>query len=62
VVRWKHALPEAPPAAVRAWKPFIRRDPSPIEYAGDWLFLRPSSETAAASADYTVPRVRSLLG
>ena len=62
VVRWKHALPEAPPAAVRAWKPFIGRDPSPIEYAGDWLFLRPSSETAAASADYTVARVRSLLG
>jgi protoporphyrinogen/coproporphyrinogen III oxidase len=61
VVRWKDALPEAPPAAVRAWKPFIGRDPSPIEYAGDWVFLRPSSETAAASADYVVPRVRSLL-
>ena len=62
VVRWKHALPEAPPAAVRAWTPFIRRDPAPIEYAGDWVFLRPSSETAAASADYTVPRLTSLLG
>lgn len=62
VVRWKHALPEAPPAAVRAWKPFIERDPSPVEYAGDWLFLRPSSETAARSADYTVPRVLAQLG
>lgn len=62
VVRWKDALPEAPPAAVREWGPFIKREPRPIEYAGDWLFLRPSSETAAASADYTVPRVLSRLG
>lgn len=61
VVRWKHALPEAPPEAVRRWPSFIKRDPAPIEYAGDWLFLRPSSETAAASADYVVPRVESLL-
>jgi len=62
VVRWKDALPEAPPAAVRDWGPFIRRDPRPVEYAGDWVFLRPSSETAAASADYTVPRVLAQLG
>jgi protoporphyrinogen/coproporphyrinogen III oxidase len=61
VVRWKHALPEAPPEAVRRWSSFIERDPGPIEYAGDWLFLRPSSESAAASADYVVPRVESLL-
>jgi protoporphyrinogen/coproporphyrinogen III oxidase len=61
VVRWKDALPEAPPAAVQEWRPFIERDPRPIEYAGDWVFLRPSSETAAASADYTVPRVLAQL-
>lgn len=62
VVRWRDALPEAPPAAVREWGSFIKRDPRPIEYAGDWVFLRPSSETAAASADYTVPRVLSRIG
>lgn len=61
VVRWRHAVPEATPAAVREWGAFIRRAPRPIEYAGDWLFLRPSSETAVASADYTVPRVEAQL-
>lgn len=61
VVRWKDALPEAPPAAVREWRSFIKREPRPVEYAGDWLFLRPSSETAAASADHAVPRVLSQL-
>ncbi len=62
VVRWKHAVPEVRPEALRRWSPFVRRDPGRIEYAGDWLLLMPSSEAAAASADYVVERVESLLG
>ena len=62
VVRWKHAVPEVRPEALRRWSPFVRRDPGRIEYAGDWLLLMPSSEAAAASADHVVERVESLLG
>lgn len=61
VIRWRHALPEAPPPALRLRGAFARRPPRPIEYAGDWIYLRPSSEAAIASARYTVPRVRAVL-
>lgn len=61
VIRWRDALPEAPPKSLALRGAFVRRDPSPIEYAGDWVYLRPSSEAAIASADLAVPRVRALL-
>ncbi|MFL6136348.1 MAG: protoporphyrinogen/coproporphyrinogen oxidase [Frankiaceae bacterium] len=61
VVRWRHALPAAPPAALRLRGDFVRRPLQPIEYAGDWLYLRPSSEAATASARLAVPRIRQLL-
>ncbi|MFD9304929.1 protoporphyrinogen/coproporphyrinogen oxidase [Streptomyces sp. NPDC060048] len=61
VIRWKHALPDAPPEALALRKKFVQRAPGPIEYAGDWLYLRPSSEAAIASAKLAVPRVRALL-
>ncbi len=62
VVRWRHALPEAPPEAMRLRGAFVRREPRAVEYAGDWLYLRPSSEAAIASARLAVPRVRAVLG
>lgn len=61
VIRWRHALPEAPPAALQLRGAFARRPPQPIEYAGDWIYLRPSSEAAIASAHYTVPRIQAIL-
>jgi oxygen-dependent protoporphyrinogen oxidase len=62
VIRWRHALPAAPPQALRLRGDFVRRPPQPIEYAGDWLFLRPSSEAAIASARLAAPRIEQLLG
>lgn len=61
VIRWRYALPEAPPAALALRGQFIRRAPGPVEYAGDWVYLRPSSEAAIASARIAVPRVKALL-
>jgi oxygen-dependent protoporphyrinogen oxidase len=62
VIRWRHALPEAPPQALRLRAGFVGRAPQPIEYAGDWIYLRPSSEAAIASARFVVPRVQVVLG
>ncbi len=63
VVRWRHALPEASPAAMSRRAEFIRRPPGPVEYAGDWLYLRPSSEGAVRSATrLAVPRLTGFLG
>lgn len=61
VIRWRHALPEAPPEAMRLRGAFVRRTPRAVEYAGDWIYLRPSSEAAIASARLAVPRVRAFL-
>ncbi|WFB09464.1 FAD-dependent oxidoreductase [Streptomyces sp. LX-29] len=61
VTRWRHGLPEATPEALRLRAPFTRRPASPIEYAGDWLYLRPSSEAAIASSRLAVDRVHAWL-
>ena len=61
VTRWHHGLPEAPPKAMALRPGFVRRAAQPIEYAGDWMYLRPSSEAAIASSDLAARRVRSWL-
>lgn len=61
VVRWEHAVPEATPAALRAWRAFAARPADPIDYAGDWTYLRPSSETAATSGTHAATRLDALL-
>jgi oxygen-dependent protoporphyrinogen oxidase len=57
VHRFRHGLPEATPAALRLRADFLRRPVRTIDYAGDWLLLRPSSEGAVRSADLATWRV-----
>ncbi|MBH5334940.1 FAD-dependent oxidoreductase [Streptomyces pactum] len=61
VTRWRHGLPEARPEALALRGRFMRRAARPVEYAGDWLYLRPSSEAAIASSRLAVERVHSWL-
>ncbi|MFC0598358.1 protoporphyrinogen/coproporphyrinogen oxidase [Streptomyces palmae] len=61
VTRWRHGLPEAPPEALALRGRFVDRAAQPIEYAGDWLYLRPSSEAAIASSKLAVDRVHGWL-
>lgn len=58
VHRFRHGLPEATPAALRARPGFLRRAVAPVEYAGDWVMVRPSSEGAIRAAALAVARVR----
>jgi oxygen-dependent protoporphyrinogen oxidase len=56
--RFRHGLPEATPEALRLRAGFAARDARyPVDYAGDWEFLRPSSEGAVRSAARTAARV-----
>ncbi|MFI8993448.1 protoporphyrinogen/coproporphyrinogen oxidase [Streptomyces sp. NPDC053542] len=57
VHRFRHGLPEATPRALRLRTPFLRRPARAVEYAGDWLMQRPSSEGAFRSAEWAVDRV-----
>jgi oxygen-dependent protoporphyrinogen oxidase len=57
VHRFRHGLPEATPAALRLRAGFLRRPLRSVDYAGDWLMLRPSSEGGARSADLAAWRV-----
>ena len=57
VLRFRHGLPEATPAALRLRADFARRPLSRIEYAGDWTLLRPSSEGAIRSAELAAHRI-----
>lgn len=63
VHRFRHALPEATPGALRLRSAFVARPDSPVDYAGDWVLLRPSSEgavrSAAAAASRTLRRLAS---
>ncbi|WP_410567376.1 protoporphyrinogen/coproporphyrinogen oxidase [Amycolatopsis sp. cmx-4-61] len=56
--RFRHGLPEATPEALRLRAGFAARSgPYPVDYAGDWEFLRPSSEGAVRSAARAASRV-----
>jgi protoporphyrinogen/coproporphyrinogen III oxidase len=57
VHRFRHGLPEATPAALRLRAGFLRRPLRAVDYAGDWLLVRPSSEGAVRSADLAAWRV-----
>lgn len=59
VHRFRHGLPEARPAALRLRAGFLRRPVRPVDYAGDWLMLRPNSEGAVRSAEIARQRVMS---
>ncbi|MFE9422648.1 protoporphyrinogen/coproporphyrinogen oxidase [Kitasatospora sp. NPDC006697] len=57
VFRHPLGLPEATPQALRLRPVFANRPLQPIEYAGDWLPLRPNSESAARSGELAAERV-----
>ncbi|HKR52244.1 MAG TPA: FAD-dependent oxidoreductase [Pseudonocardiaceae bacterium] len=57
VHRFRHGLPEATPSALRLRSGFLCRALRAVDYAGDWLLMRPSSEGAVRSADLAVWRV-----
>ena len=59
---FRHGLPEATPDALRLRAGFAARPPGPVDYAGDWEFLRPSSEGAVRSAARTASRALAFLG
>jgi protoporphyrinogen/coproporphyrinogen III oxidase len=61
VHRFEHGLPEATPRAVRLRGAFARRPVSAVEYAGDWVMLRPCSEGAVASAALAAERILACL-
>jgi oxygen-dependent protoporphyrinogen oxidase len=57
VVRWPNGLPEATPAALRLRRAFLERPLRRVDYAGDWVALRPNSEAAVHSAAIAARRV-----
>jgi protoporphyrinogen/coproporphyrinogen III oxidase len=59
VHRFRHGLPEARPAALRLHQRFVRRAVASIEYAGDWVYQRPTSEAAARSSIPAAARVQA---
>ncbi|NYJ33180.1 protoporphyrinogen/coproporphyrinogen oxidase [Nocardiopsis aegyptia] len=57
VHRFRYGLPEATPRALAARAAFADRPAAPVEYAGDWIALRPCSEGAVSSAALAADRV-----
>ncbi|KOX12532.1 amine oxidase [Nocardiopsis sp. NRRL B-16309] len=57
VHRFRYGLPEATPRALEARAAFAARPASAVEYAGDWVALRPCSEGAVSSAALAARRV-----
>lgn len=57
VHRFRYGLPEATPHALRLHAAFMGRPAAAVEYAGDWVALRPCSEGAVASATWAAERV-----
>ncbi|MGW7527304.1 NAD(P)/FAD-dependent oxidoreductase [Streptomyces sp. NPDC054783] len=56
-----HGLPEATPEALQRRLRFMARPLRPVEYAGDWVMLRPASEAAVRSGALAASRVLSRL-
>ncbi|SDF60054.1 protoporphyrinogen/coproporphyrinogen oxidase [Streptomyces griseoaurantiacus] len=61
VHRFTHGLPEVTPEALRGRASFQARPARPVEYAGDWVLLRPASEAAVRSGALAASRVLSRL-
>lgn len=57
VHRFPHGTPEATVASLRLRPGFLSRPTRAVDYAGDWLVQRPSSEGALRSAFLVVPRL-----
>ncbi|MFD7733428.1 protoporphyrinogen/coproporphyrinogen oxidase [Kitasatospora phosalacinea] len=57
VHRFPLGLPQGAPAAVRERAAFLERPTRAVEYAGDWVMLRPSSEGAVRSGKLAAQRV-----
>ena len=62
VHRHRHALPECTPDALAALPGFRERELGPVDYAGDWVELRPYSEGAVRTAALAASRTLSRLG
>ncbi|MDT0266546.1 NAD(P)/FAD-dependent oxidoreductase [Streptomyces sp. DSM 44915] len=58
---FEHGLPAATPAALARRGAFHDRPLGPVEYAGDWVLLRPASEGAVRSAALAAARVLARL-
>ncbi|GAA4847555.1 protoporphyrinogen/coproporphyrinogen oxidase [Saccharopolyspora rosea] len=61
VHRHHHALPEATPQALHRRARFMARPNGPVDYAGDWVMLRPASEGAVRAGALAASRVLSRL-
>ncbi|MFG5718233.1 protoporphyrinogen/coproporphyrinogen oxidase [Streptomyces murinus] len=59
---FRHGLPEATPAALAERAAFLDRPVRAVEYAGDWVMLRPASEGAVRAGALAASRVLSRLG
>lgn len=59
---FRYGLPEATPAALRLRSAFMARPGAPVDYAGDWLTLRPSSEGAVRAGALAASRTLARLG
>jgi oxygen-dependent protoporphyrinogen oxidase len=59
--RFRHGLPLPEPRALAARPAFVTRPPSAVDYAGDWISLRPCSEGAVASAFTAAERTLAFL-
>ncbi|MCT2589619.1 FAD-dependent oxidoreductase [Streptomyces sp. N2-109] len=57
VHRFPYAAAEATPESASEQAAFLRRPARTIEYAGDWVYQRPTSEAAVQSADLAVARI-----
>lgn len=62
VHRFRYGLPEATPAAVARSSAFLDRPAREIDYAGDWIFQRPTSESAVRSSETVVARLAAVAG
>lgn len=61
VHRHPHGLPEATPQALGLRSRFMARRLRPVDYAGDWVMLRPASEGAVRAGALAASRVLSRL-
>ncbi|TWV32131.1 FAD-dependent oxidoreductase, partial [Streptomyces misionensis] len=59
---FRHGLPEATPQALGERAGFLARPVRAVEYAGDWVMLRPASEGAVRAGALAASRVLSRLG
>ncbi|MEU6737272.1 NAD(P)/FAD-dependent oxidoreductase [Streptomyces physcomitrii] len=59
VHRFPYAAPEATPDALRLQSAFLDRPHGPVEFAGDWVFQRPTSEAAVQAGELAAERILS---